>query len=247
MSKLTNKVLGIDWMGDTISKNQLGNHHTKAGDVAKALNLENSLAYVSSYHHCLNKPAHYHGLTNSVITFMNAVEGGIVSGLNDSDLKCLAIAALFHDIGHSCGGHSDKYNIQTAVSLFQQQRSVLPELMNLTDDETNLIIKAIQATFYPWKIYAELHITGKILRDADMMGAYIQDPATCTELFVGLMNEISLKKPFGYTVAEFLTEQDKFRTTLIWNTRWGKVKSIALNWPAQFQRIRKLMTAANPA
>ena len=113
--------------------------------------------------------------------------------------------------------------------------------------EIHGIVKAIQATFYPWKPYAELHVTGKLLRDADMMSAYIQDPQTCTELFTGLMNEISLKRGYDYTVAEFLTEQDKFRTTLIWNTRWGKVKSIALNWPAQFQRIRKLMTAANPA
>lgn len=240
MSSFTQKVLAIEWMGDNIKTYKLGDYFSKAVDVAKALNLSQTLAYIKSYHEVLHKEEIYHGLDHSLITFMNAVEGAIETGVSDDELRCVALAALFHDIGHSCGGKSDKYNIQTAREIFNRQRQTLPELLNLTDTDAICVHKCIEATFYPWKPTAKIDTTAKILRDADMMGAYISCPKTLKGLFNGLRNEIMISR-FPYDVYTFMNDQDRFRTSLVWNTRWAKMKAIRCDWPGQFRRMRSIM------
>lgn len=243
MSNLEQKVLSISWIGDSVEQYRLADHFEKAQDVAKALGLEHTYLFIRTYFDALKKDEVYHGFKHSIITFMNAVEGGLVLGLPDTELRCLATAALFHDLGHSCGGKTDRYNIQTAVAAFKQNRGVNTELMNFTDDEAKMVTDCIQATFFPWQPYADLCPAAKILRDADVMSAYIQCPKTILELYTGLMNEVALRK-FPYGVGEFLVDQDKFRTSVVWNSRWGKLKSFKLNWPAQFQRVKQIMLAA---
>ena len=199
------------------------------------------------------KPGTYHGLTHSLQTALNCYEGGLYAHLNNSELKTVVVAGLYHDARHSQGMHSDRFNVQEAIRTLETAHTFTPEHQRLKKDELTACIDAIKLTEYPYKAKKTSSTLGRVLRDADMMALYTSDPDDLLDLFLGLINEINLglarSHMGGHDYADmsidaFCEQQARFVTGLEWNTSWGKLKAFTRNWPQAGRRLNHLLQLA---
>jgi len=81
--------------------------------------------------------------------------------LSQEEIRIILITCLFHDFNHSMGEKSDKENIIEAISAFQKYTRENEKI-------NEKVINLIKATEYPY-VVSEVDISGKIIRDADML------------------------------------------------------------------------------
>lgn len=173
----------------------------------------------------------YHGLMHTLLVFLASMEGAYACGITKmSDIRNLALAALMHDYGHTCGDCDDDVNIEIACAAANIKMFGTVEEIN-----TQQIKAAIRATRFPWNTVNKTSEISKILRDADLMYPYVKDPNIVKQLTTGLFNEmfpdVVYEEATEATKELFKDMKCKFHTTFVWNTRWAKMKAFKYNYP----------------
>ena len=239
-------------LNDSVDSYTLADHPELVPLIFNRLGVEGYYTFFLE-HGYNKKPGTYHGLMHSLQTALNCYEGGLYAHLNNSELKTLVVAGLYHDARHSQGMHSDRFNVQEAIRALETAHDFTPEHQRLKKDELAAAIEAIKLTEYPYKAKKTSSTLGRVLRDADMMALYTTDPDDLLDLFLGLINEINLglarSHMGGHDYADmsidaFCEQQARFVTGLEWNTSWGKLKAFTRNWPQAGRRLNHLLQLA---
>ena len=125
--------------------------------------------------------------------------------LSEQDRINLGVACLFHDFNHSGGKLKDSENIEYAIEAFVFYLEEHPSNISIEH-----VINLISVTEFPHKDI-DLSILGKIIRDADMMGAI-------SDNFIEIIK--SLAEEIGYDIEKFLPIQLKFLQDVKYNTKY---------------------------
>jgi hypothetical protein len=197
----------------------------------------------------------YHNHTHTFNVVLNAYEGIMNSAagvVNDTAIKRLLLAALFHDSEHTKGiAHSDKIpadriNINKACRSFRIAHAAIAGTRDTVLEQH--VHRLIRCTEYPFRT-RPFEPLSTIMRDADLSIVYIADKEMQRELLVGLINEAnrgriqkSGENAELITAEEFRQGMKTFWTSVVWHSRWGKMKAVALNYP---QRMKSLLEVAN--
>lgn len=220
---------------------------------------------------CNFDPYHYRAHTENIC--LNSLEGFLyikqqalckaTSGLDHGELakglflqlRALLLAALYHDAGHSYGLLADRRNVVIAASIYQDDRYTSVEQIHKDYD---IVAHLILSTEFPHDedtaglhgsegiSYESVKELALILRDADMMGSYVQDETKLAEIFVGLFLESKLKYP-DLTLEQFHENQNNFSATMVkWNTDWAKEKAQVMGWDTRHLAVAKVVTRDNP-
>ena len=88
--------------------------------------------------------------------------------ISEEDLKLLEIASYFHDIGYDVSNLDDQQNINRAIDLFDRFDKI-----DLSDEDSRLIKRLIQATKYPHDGYSDRLC--QIIQDADLTQSWSDD------------------------------------------------------------------------
>ncbi len=180
----------------------------------------------------------YHAKAHSFQVALNCFEGGLYSGVSNSEMKVLLVAGLFHDARHSQGTYSDRYNVPTAQDALRVAHQYAPAHHKLSSEELRQAMQAIGCTHYPY-VKNVKETLDKIIRDADMMSMYCKNDDVLLPMFKGLIKEINVQREKDMSVAMFCENQATFATGIQWNTQWGKLKSIHKNWPQTSRSLCK--------
>lgn len=186
----------------------------------------------------------YHSFAHSIQVALNCYEGALYGHLSTREKKMLLVAGLFHDANHTQGEQTDPSNIHFALSSLRVANDYCPEHLKFKPDELQQMVEAIRLTEYPYKVKETKNVFGKIIRDADAMTLYTEDPDLLTDLFIGLVNEMNAPRRWygeSVTMAEFIRKQSEFVTRQTWNTGWGKMKAFKRNWPQAGRRLTHLL------
>lgn len=147
--------------------------------------------------------APYHNAWHTINMIEDCYDAYLYLTGSDKGCKDLIIAAIFHDIDHSQGKHTDDINIKVAL-----------ERVNALTYNKSEVANIIKATQYPYVIPAEeLSLNQAIIRDADLMSSFKN--TFLPHCAIGLSKEmkIDLNKMFD--------GQEKFIEGCVWNTQWG--------------------------
>lgn len=176
----------------------------------------------------------YHNWTHIQNMTLNAYEGFLYSKVEGVELRSGMIAALFHDFDHlRVSGIDDTINIRKAVKgfLLCNQNA---EKHALKPEQEQSVVEYIQSTRFPYVgSVLKLSVITRVLRDADMMMIYISDKDVVAAALAGLFNERpypEMTRNIRFEMNEFLRNQTTFTRKLVWQSAWGKKKSIIVNW-----------------
>ncbi|UTW61889.1 HD domain-containing protein [bacterium SCSIO 12741] len=106
----------------------------------------------------LPEEAVYHSLEHTQFVVDKSREIGQHSGLTESELQLVELAAWFHDVGYlkQAKGHED-YSIKIAVPYLQNQ--------GLNEDQIEFVVRCIEATRMPQQ---PKDLAGQVICDADL-------------------------------------------------------------------------------
>ena len=185
---------------------------------------ELSMAFTYLLRRGLNHTVPYHNFQHSLMVMQRCFLASRYYKFLSERERDLLIAALFHDANHSAGAAPDSENVASAV-LFYQNFVAFCRLEGILGDE--MIIGTIQATEYPYtKDVEEIHLEGKIIRDADLMSPFSEDWIQTDIL--GKAKESNKGLPEQITAQVKLLENLEFQTDWAQEIRdelWFKVQS----------------------
>lgn len=116
-----------------------------------------------------NESVFYHDWRHVKSVASRAIEiARSFQNISDEDLKLLEIASYFHDIGYDVSNLDDQQNINRAIDLFERFDKI-----DLSDEESRLIKRLIQATKYPHDGYSNQLC--QIIQDADLTQSWSDD------------------------------------------------------------------------
>lgn len=116
-----------------------------------------------------NESVFYHDWQHVKSVASRAIEiARSFQNISDEDLKLLEIASYFHDIGYDVSNLDDQQNIDKAIELFERFDKI-----DLSDEESRLIKRLIQATKYPHDGYSNRLC--QIIQDADLTQSWSDD------------------------------------------------------------------------
>ena len=221
---------------------------------------------------CAFDPYHYRAHTENIC--LNALEGFLFAKQQELDkaisslehrelakdlfmqLRALLLAAMYHDAGHTYGLLADGRNVAIAASIYQDAKhssgdkehddyDFVPGLILSTEFPHDQTLTRLQDLCQPQQ-YETAKELALILRDADMMGGYVQVETKLAEIFVGLFLESKLKHP-DLTIEQFHENQKTFQNTMVkWNTDWAKDKAKVMQWDTRHLAVAKVVTKDNP-
>ena len=226
---------------DCIKDLTLGDHPEFVPVIAKILGVEKYLDYYLEREP--KKRDVYHNHTHTFNMMLNVYEGICNSGVHvdESDIRHLVLAALFHDINHTCGKAIDKENVKIAVKQFTKAFELIESKPDVEQKTLSEVTRLIRATEYPYRRALNDYLV-PIIRDADMSIVYITDKDVQLELTTGLINEVNYRRVVIQDMdvideEEFLNGQKVFWQNVSWRSRWGKMKSVKRNYPKLLQEL----------
>lgn len=210
------------------------------------------LEYYFNYFTARNKSATipYHNQYHTYCMVLNVYEASLYHELNVDSRRSLLVAALFHDINHSGGTYTDDVNIKIAVDTLVSAHKLILETTRsnpmcgdhyvcLTPQELVSSVETINSTKYPYNGPPDT-LLQEIIRDADLMQVYEENPERLRKQFLGLKSEMEIKHgPF--TPEQWADGCKDFNDKVIWHTQWAKDKSIALDHKACTDHLRNLL------
>lgn len=116
-----------------------------------------------------NESVFYHDWRHVKSVASRAIEiARSFQNISDEDLRLLEIASYFHDIGYDVSNINDQRNIDKAIELFERFDKI-----DLSDENSRLIKRLIQATKYPHDGYSDRLC--QIIQDADLTQSWSDD------------------------------------------------------------------------
>jgi hypothetical protein len=147
---------------------------------------------------------------------MTAIKGGIHYGLTPRETRTLAIAAIFHDMGHKGTPGDDDTNITTAIKYFNEYND---QTHVCTPKQATTVEELIRATRFPYVVPGEdLTLHQSILRDSDILQGHFSDDYM-GKIVLPLFKEIH---PPEKNITELLENQIKFINGMTFITDWAK-------------------------
>ncbi len=129
--------------------------------------------------------------------------------LTKNEMRCLLIAAMFHDFDHPGIMGDDDLNIARAI------RALKKYILREDLEYFEIIASIISATEYPYKTATHiLSLPKQIIRDADMGQAF--SVAWMQQILFGLAEE------WGRQPIDVLRAQTEFLKNLRFSTDWAK-------------------------
>jgi hypothetical protein len=186
--------------------------------------------FIFNYFQKDEMPGLYHGKVHAYATALNCFEGALYSGCNGKQIKALLVAGLFHDIGHKASYRKDVYNIKRAKEILVTLHANMSPLTRLKDTELEIALNAISNTCFPHKAVVGIDVCSKVLRDADLMAAYLYEPIR-TQLVHGLIAEGNIAPKGPLSMEQFCVHQMNWYATVVWHSGWGRNKAHLFNWP----------------
>jgi hypothetical protein len=189
--------------------------------------------------------AEYHSNYHAICVALNCYEGAQQQKLSDSETKCLVLAAIYHDFAHSGGTTDDVANVKRAISglvlIDLLLKSELPDHNDLTIQELTQTIQILGITKYPYE-KDPVTIMEMIIRDADLMQPYEEDPVILKNQYHGLHIEVERTYPTKFTSKEFANGQIEWLNTHVkWYSSWAKEKASALDWNKTKHKLFHIM------
>lgn len=161
--------------------------------------------------HATNLELQYHNYRHTMHVLYQCYDGAHWhrEDLNKSLIRCLLIAAIFHDFNHSgTPGHDD---LKVQIAIRELEKYILATDM----PQIETIKRLINTTEYPNKSSADDLLEG-IIRDADasqaLCGSWIQ------QVIFGLSSEWRCDR------LQVFKMQEKFLGSIKWNTDWADMK-----------------------
>lgn len=213
--------------------------------IATQLGLLELLGYFFKWN---ESTAEYHNNYHATCVALNCYEGACYEGLSESQTKTTVLAGIFHDFNHSGGTLTDDKNIERAVfglsNAYTEEvirglgiASTLPKNQYLTENEFTETIQTLVVTKYPYEKTPTTKMQ-QIIRDADLMQPYEDNPVTLKLQYVGLHTEIERAFPMKFTAEEFAAGQLAWLDDhVVWYSSWAKEKAKVRNWNAVKQRL----------
>lgn len=181
----------------------------------------------SSMHSC------YHNIYHSCQVAVNCFEGSISEQLLKTDMKCLFVAGMFHDMNHTLGYATDDINVNIAINAFKHAALTIG---NLSKEEVDKIIETIKITKYPYE-EEPVTILQKIIRDADLMSIYDENESMLVKQYRGLKTEVETARSIAtsnvvkFTNDEYAEGQKQWLYDNVkWYTAWAKNKAVKKDW-----------------
>lgn len=154
----------------------------------------------------------YHNLNHSLVVASSVIEACEFFSLSEKDIMEGVCAGLFHDFGHSGGRQNDEYNVNKAISVFQEWNK---QHKKFVDEER--VIMLIRATQYPYiKDRNNIILMERIIRDADM--SQILHSNRIQQCYLGVGKEL------GFNTKDSLLGTLKFIETIDPNTKWFRLQ-----------------------
>jgi hypothetical protein len=214
--------------------------------VVDRLNIEPFYEFMLDFNAGNNHP--YHNLYHSTCVMLNAYEGAW-STIDHSidydevqeDIRGLCVGALMHDFNHSGGHLSDEENIKHAQQGLRIAQSYAnSKLLGLSPRSLAVAESVIKVTQYPF-IHEPISFYEQIIRDADLMMPYEEDPDALQKQYIGLKNEIEIQKG-EFTPQNFAVGVKKFLSMEVkWHTEWAATKAEIRNWEMIKSKLCKLL------
>lgn len=148
----------------------------------------------------------YHDFNHLVAVALRADSFAVSMNLPIEERQTLFLAAMFHDILHSCGNAADIINITTAMYEIQEvcRMDLYPFIAHINVEQ---ISHAIMCTIFPFKIRPTSDIEC-CLRDADLCMSLEED----ADMFaLGLQNELANKGETVNVTVESMMEFAKLQ------------------------------------
>lgn len=171
------------------------------------LNIEDAYKFVMDNNKSYNLPYHNEFHLEQVCKF--ALKGAEFYDLSIEDKKCLAVAALFHDINHTGSGKNDDINIEIAIDSFKEFATIA----NYDSIDIEKIIALIKVTRFPYITEANTTIE-KIMRDSDIIQGSFMDNYINGVVFA-LAKEAKIDKK------DMIQNQIKFLKNMKFCTSWA--------------------------
>ena len=183
----------------------------------------------------------YHNLQHTIHMIEDAFAGAVAENLapfiEHPIMKAHILAAMFHDYGHKGGIYRldpkqveaglvksapDSVNIQIAIDKVSGMLAMGFWPMGVS---LGSVVNGIQATQFPYEIPAEeLTLSGRILRDADILMA--------TKASLLSTNLFGLSAEMGFPLELLAPRNKEFLSGIKQSTDWGKAI-----WAAHLPRI----------
>lgn len=184
--------------------------------------------------------APYHNLYHTRCMVLNCFEAGAHMNLNSgTDLTTLLMAALFHDFDHTAGSAGDDVNIPRAIrGLTNGLKYARSQGFNVRIVDMEEAIELIKITKYPYEAEPDTLLEA-IIRDADLMQPYEEDPIALVKQFRGLKSEIEVRTGSILNFAESL--HTWYREHATWYSPWGESKSKVLDYAKRLDNLKELL------
>lgn len=220
----------------------------KFNDILKEYHIEHFYIRSIVYNHKNNNDKEqiqftYHNIKHVNQMLLNCYEGAIYEKISRQEIKCLLIAAMFHDANHSLGREYDEINIINAIKCLSDINKYNYEngLHSLSETDFKLATDCIRYTKYPYIDKGRIPRNDeckpfRIIRDADLMTVY--NYKTSMDLYQGLFNELKQE----LNVLRFMELQREFLFNVQWNTQWAKKKAFVRNYPQQIKNLDSELT-----
>jgi len=204
--------------------------------------LEPFFHFFDEYNPSLLAP--YHNAYHTYCLVLNCFEGAFYERLFDDNRRILILAGLFHDFDHTEGREEDKVNIRKAIfGLSTAKKYARNNHCFITDEEFEVACELIRVTKYPYDREPETPLE-RIIRDADLMQPYEEDPTVLRKQFLGLKAEIEVRRPvmtneeFGNGLHAWYIEHAHFYSL------WGKEKQHKLHYGVRLDNLKELLVRA---
>lgn len=175
--------------------------------------------YVKTFNPANDKP--YHNLWHTACVVKSCNDIAVNERLPVLLRMPLVLAAMFHDFGHH--SKDDSRNVNLAKEMFKGAVTVLRPNFE-TDDfiaDVQLALEIIDCTKYPYEIAtADLSMTGKIIRDADLL--QWTHPTMIEHNFIGLSAEMEIP------LDEFIPKNKEFITNITFATKYAQREAAAV-------------------
>lgn len=157
--------------------------------------------------------APYHNFYHTQCVFKNCYLNAVEENMSQPDTRELLIAALYHDMGHTQGKYSDDINVSLAVSFFK----LYSRESAVVSDRIVQLIKATQYPYVPEINDANISLSQKIIRDADMCQVF--EDNWIQQCIFGLM-----VKEFNTPIIQAVAGQIAFINAMHFYTPYGLSK-----------------------
>lgn len=180
----------------------------------------------------------YHDTYHAHCVVLNCYEGACFENLPFLETRALLLGALFHDFNHSGGVLPDEENIKLALEGLERAQLKHRYYCDvpLSDEELELAEQAIRITKYPYEA-EPITLAQQIIRDADLMQPYEEDPSVLREQYLGLKSELELTR--GHLEAlDFVNGMRSWLDEHVrWHTNWAVEKAKVRGWAEIKQRL----------